>query len=183
VSRTFGRVGVAVVTATLWLAVGAGSDAAPLQVDEALVDWSIETGPTCPSLHGDSINGGSGTFIIEVEGFDQVVDVQQGQHYVLDLSSPSPDAGPYNVTVYYFDTGSPIVGWQDVQVFCTGATTPFAPGRGVATPGNGSATVSWLAPLWNGGAPIQFYDVTAAAASGGRGEYSVPATSPRHSPS
>jgi hypothetical protein len=156
--------GVTMVVAVLWVMVGAGSGAAPLQVEPS-VRWSIQTGPTCPSLHGDSINGGQESVIIELFGDGgtplggSIVDVHPGDHYVADLSPV--EVTIRGVTLYEFNTGGQIARWQDVQVFCTGATAPFAPRRGVATPGNRSATVSWLAPLFNGGAPIQYYDVKA----------------------
>jgi hypothetical protein len=154
---------VAVVSAAL----GAGSDAAPLQAEPDVI-WTIQTSPTCPSLHGDSINGGQGLFAVQaflsngdvLDGGGQVL---PGRPLVEDLS-PLPENPPgltiHRVLVYNVDVGVQVAEFFDVQVACTGATAPSAPRQGVATPGNQSATVSWLPPLSNGGAPIHFYEVS-----------------------
>ena len=162
---TLGRIGAAMAVAVLSVALCARSYAAPLQVEPS-VRWSIQTSPTCPSLHGDSFNGGQGLFAIQAvdsTGFfyQFSADVRPGQPYVLDLSSLPEDPGVLirQVAVFNVDVGDDAAQWQNVQVFCTGATAPFAPRSGAATPGNRSATVSWLPPLSNGGAPIQYYEV------------------------
>ncbi|HEY7936128.1 MAG TPA: fibronectin type III domain-containing protein, partial [Candidatus Limnocylindrales bacterium] len=45
------------------------------------------------------------------------------------------------------------------------ATVPDAPAGVAATPGDSSALVSWTAPGWNGGAPVNGYTVTSSPAA------------------
>jgi hypothetical protein len=164
---TLGRIGIAMAVAVVSVALGAGSDAAPLQAEPDVI-WTIQTSPTCPSLHGDSINGGQGLFLVQAftSNGDLIEDggqVLPGQPVVVDLS-PLPENPPgltiHRVVVYNIDVGVQAAEFFDVQVVCTGATAPSAPRQGAATPGNQTATVSWLAPLSNGGAPIHFYEVS-----------------------
>jgi len=150
------------VVAVLWVTPDAVSDAAPLQVEPS-VSWSIQSTPACPSLHIDSINGGSDIIGIDVyvqsgarETFGATIG--PGDHYVLDLSPSVWGVTVHRVVLWDFDSGDMLHEWLDVQVFCTGATVPSPPRQGVAIPGNGSATVSWLPPLSNGGAPVQHYE-------------------------
>jgi hypothetical protein len=153
------------VVAVLWMTVGAVSDAAPLQVEPS-VSWSIHSTPTCPSLHLDSINGGSDIIGIDayVEGGARVTlgiaDIFPDDHLVLDLSPASVGQTLHRVVLWSFNSGDQLHEWLDVQVFCTGATVPSPPRQGVATPANGTATVSWLPPVSNGGAPVQHYELS-----------------------
>jgi len=59
------------------------------------------------------------------------------------------------------------------------ATVPGAPRSGAATPGSGSATVTWQAPAANGGAPVDRYRVVWRAP--GVAEQSVPTGPARRS--
>src|SRR5262245_6892592 len=135
--RTFRRIGVAMAVAVLSVAMGRGSDAAPLQ-DEPDVIWTLHTTPTCPSLHGDSINGGQGSFL--VQGFTSNGDVIDGggdvlpDHPVVVDLSPLPENPPgltiHRVVVYNIDVGVQVAEFFDVQVACAGATAPSAPRQG-----------------------------------------------------
>jgi hypothetical protein len=101
----------------------------PVTPTAAPVSWTIQTTPTCASLHGDSVNGGSQDVRIEVQaqfGFDLVqfdpVHVGPGQPYVLDLSYPAwggePEFWPNAVSVDELGTGIPVGGGGNLQANC-----------------------------------------------------------------
>jgi len=111
-----------------------GSDSAesersnPVTPMDPPVSWTIQTTPTCPSLHGDSNNGGSEDVEIDVySGFGVLlggspVHVGPGQPYVLDLYGPhwsgDPEFWPNSVNVNDLGTGADVGGQGNLQGFC-----------------------------------------------------------------
>jgi hypothetical protein len=153
------RIGVAVVAALLCSIGAVGFTGAAHAQSAPSVRWYVDSNPTCPTLHGDSINGGSGDFAVLVQGEDTgLARVVPGDNYVLEFSS-QPYGTNVNVVVYDFD-GFSYFETDDVSIFCR-ATTAGPPSNAAANPGNGAATVSWTAPASNGGTPILGYRLTA----------------------
>jgi len=100
----------------------------PVTPTAAPVSWTVQTTPTCPSLHGDSVNGGSQD--VEVDVYAQFgvllggspVHVGPGQPYVLDLFGPhwsgEPEFWPDSVNVSDLNTGQIVGGQGNLQGFC-----------------------------------------------------------------
>jgi len=101
----------------------------PVTPTAAPVAWTIQSSPPCPSLHGDSVNGGSQDVRIEVDAQFGInltefspVHVGPGQPYVLDLSprhwGGDPEGWPDAVGVYELSTGLYVFGQGNLQGFC-----------------------------------------------------------------
>ena len=98
-------------------------------------------------------------------------------HYVPVLTSPDPDRespspqGAGRAGFYSPEAGQYIILGGHAQVYglklnFSGPTVPSPPTAATASPGNGSATVTFTAPTNDGGSPITRYTVTSNPAGG-----------------
>lgn len=130
---------------------------------------TVGSGPTAPTSGagelaiGTYVDSGFHDTLTAGTGFSQRANVSPASDMELlseDQALPSTAATP-NATA---GTGASTVWLMSTVVFNTAnqssqATAPAAPTGVTATPGDGSATVSWNAPS-NGGSPISSYTVT-----------------------
>ena len=107
-----------------------------------------------------------------------------GENYTTPINGSSLVAGPTatvtgltNGTTYYFTVkavnaiGSSVASNEGLTA--PGAAVPGAPTGLAATPGNGSAALTWTAPASTGGATILGYDVYQGTTTGGE-NYTTP---------
>ena len=85
------------------------------------------------------------------------------------------DSGLSNGITYYYEVAAldgTVVGASSSEVSATPTllTTPGAPSELVAKRGNGKVSLSWVAPISNGGSPVTGYDLYRATSSGGESQ-------------
>jgi uncharacterized repeat protein (TIGR02543 family) len=152
-ARAINAIGTGVASATSPAAIPAGLPTAPTAISAAIGDGQVTV-----TFSGAGTNGSAIT--------NYTVIASPGGAIGTSSSSPVTVLGLANGTTYTFRViATNAVGDSDsstVFVTATPATTPDAPASLSATAGNGLTTVSFIAPVNNGGASITGYVVTAS---------------------
>jgi uncharacterized repeat protein (TIGR02543 family) len=152
-AQAINAIGTGVASATSPAAVPAGLPTAPTSISATIGDSQATITFAGATNNGSAIT--NYTVIAEPGGFTGT-----------SSSSPVTVLGLTNGVAYTFRVlATNGVGSSDsstVSVTATPATAPGAPTSVSASGGNGSATVSFVAPTNNGGAAITSYTVTAA---------------------
>ncbi len=86
--------------------------------------------------------------------------INAGDNFDTTLNSTVPTTGSYwfHITVNFGSDSS--VASQSFTAVSGVATAPDAPTIGTATAGDGQATVTFIAPAYDGGSPVTYYTVT-----------------------
>jgi len=150
---------------------GPTAPGAPSGLTAAAGNGSVSLSWTAPSSNGGATiakyNVYRGT-TAGGEGSTPVASVTSGTSYT--------DSGLSNGTTYYYvvtAVNSVGEGASSAEASAKPATTPGTPTGLGATAGNGSVSLSWAAPVSNGGATITQYNVYRATSAGGEGSVPV----------